>query len=105
MYRANAIDYRKMCNSLFYGKGKTDEYLTVCTKQIIEFLRPCKNARAAMGQLGIVIKEWEKDGAVYRVRLVFDSGENAGEELSVSELEGIAHYLYGGICGPVIVEG
>lgn len=105
MYRANAVDYRKMCNSMFYGKALTDEYLTVCTNQIIEFLRPCKNARAAMGQLGIGIKEFEKGGAVYRVRLVFASGKNAGRELSVSELEGIAHFLYGGILGPVIVEG
>jgi len=105
VYRANAIDYRKMCNSMFYGKALTDEYLTVCTKQIIEFLCPCRNARAAMKQLGIAIKEWEKDGTVCRVRLAFVSGENAGRELSVSELVGIGHFLYGGICGPVIVEG
>lgn len=105
MYRANAIDYRKMCNSMFYGKGLTDEYLTVCTKQIIEFLRPCKNARAAMGQLGVGIREWEKEGSVYRVRLVFVSGENAGRELTIPELEGISHFLYGGGIGPVIVEG
>lgn len=105
MYRANAVDYRKMCNSMFYGKGLTDEYLTVCTKRIIEFLLPDKNARAALSQIGVGIREWEKDGSVYRVRLVFSSGENAGRELSVSELEGISHFLYGGICGPVIKEG
>lgn len=105
MYRANAVDYRKMCDSMFYGNGLTDEYLTACTNRIIEYLRPCRNARAAMKQLGIVIKEWEKDGTVYKVRLVFDYGVNAGRELSVSELEHIGHFLYGGICGPVIVEG
>jgi len=93
--KANYIEYKKLTDRLFYGVALTDKHMNDATEHIRRYLLNAGES-ALCDALGIGIRTHEINGELARKRLVFLSGENAGRELTIREIENIGLFLRGG---------
>lgn len=93
--KANAYEYLKMTDKMFYGVALTDEHMNNAVENIRKYL-VASGALEIVDRLGIGMRIEERDGKVVRRRMIYLSGENRGKELSIHEMQNIGMFLRGG---------
>lgn len=91
--KANSIEWRKMCDRLFYGVALTDEHMNTAHKELFDYLKNC-NLAPLWDFLGLSLVEsfTKENGRIISRRICF---RDSGVSLTVRELENIGCFLPG----------